>query len=691
MPTLSTLDGDTIDASHHTPYDKPMFPSRTHTKSTPGSWTRTLIKGIACLACALVLLGLPTVALGDEPASDPGLLPLDGPESIELTAYVATATLACEGTECELHHTQNYQIQNKDKVDQHVVRVALPQRTEETLPVRDISVRDERGNPLSPTEGDTFQDAVWEMTLSPNKSGEFSLSYVQSLSAPHFVVWRPVLSPIEAWGSAESARQTLMLPQYAVQSIFLHVEPSHYHFDGRKLEWQHEAIESLPRHEAVLYSPPTWQQLRELQKNDAHYALARLHTTLKEAAEDQNIPYPDPFEQIVAALRAEIEASPQHTGARGDLAALYLERSDLSPELSLNYLLLAAQELAAILQYEPQNQQVAERLSRTYYRAAQRAQEMDDPEGALLYLKEAGQVPNAPTPYEDEELENLRLRLALELAEKGQVREALTQIQGTVAPETEEELLHYAPPLTGVRTRVDLHPSGRTASYEFQFYPPMVTRGRQRLQEIARRIEALGECQVALQPDHKANVALLEIHVPLWSPQDLQAWGQAVQKAFPAEEDVIAAFVIQPWHLEIQAYNVQEDPWGKRYRYQETVTLSHIEELWEQKAQYVRWRLIELREGTAGDEIARQRQRLALIALSEQRQAWEQLSPGSYWTYNVRYEDGSQPATWLLSWGQTRTLEIDHYMYHWPFILGTFGGVILFALLLALVIRLKHR
>ncbi|MFP3897191.1 MAG: hypothetical protein ACLFV5_10210 [Anaerolineales bacterium] len=669
-----------------------MFSAWTHINPTVDRWARISAKGIALLACLLVFLCLPTAAHGDEPASDPCLLPLDAAESIELTAYVATATLACEGRDCELRHTQNYQIQNEDKMDQQVVRIALSRGSEGGLAVDDVSVRDEAGNPLSPTEGEDFtQDAVWEVTLPPNESRGFNLSYTQPLATPHFVVWRPVLSPIEAWGSAESARLTLELSQYTVQSILLNVEPSHYRFDGSKLEWQYEETGSLSRHEAILYSPPTWQRLWELQQEDAPYALARLYTTLKEAAEEQNIPYPDPFEQIAAALRAEIEASPQHTEARMDLAALYLERSDLSSELSLNYLLLAAQELAAILQYEPQNQQVAERLSRTYYGAAQRAQEMDDPAGALLYLKEAGQIPNAPTPYEDEELENLRLRLALELAQTGQVREALMQIQGTVAPETEEELLHYAPPLTGVRTRVDLNPNGRTASYEFQFYPPLATRGRKRLQKIVRRIEALGECQVALQADHRENVALLEIHVPLRAPQDLQAWGQALQRAFSAEEDMIATFVTQPWHLEVEAYEVQADPWGKRYRYQETVSLAHTKELWEQKAQYVRWRLVELREGTAKDEPTKQRQRLALIALSEQRHAWEQLAPGSYWTYKVRYEDGSQAATWLLSWGQNRTLEIDHYVYHWPFILATSGGVILLALLLALALRLKHR
>lgn len=682
---------NTIDASHDKQYDNHMFPFWIDANATDDRWARIPAKGIAILTCLLLFLCLPTAALGDEPPSDLYLLPLDAEESIELVAYVATAALDCEGTQCELRHTQRYQIRNEDKGEQRVVRIASSQQSGESSSVGDVHVRDEAGEPVVPTEEDASRGTVWEITLPPSGSKEVALSYVQPLSTPHFVVWRPVVSPIEAWGSTKSARLTLELPRYAVQSILLSVEPSHYRFDGSKLEWQHEEIASLPRHEAVLYSPPTWQRLRDLQRNDAHHALARLYTALKEAAERQGVPYTDPFAQIVAELQAAIETSPQHTEARMDLAALYVQRSDVSPELSLNYLLLAAQEFAAILQYDPQNQQVAGRLSRTYYRAAQRAKEMDDPEGALLYLKRAGQVPNAPTPYEREELENLRLRLALEMAKGGQVREALTQIQGTVSPETEEMLLHYAPPVSGVRTHVDLGPTGRTASYEFQFYPPLAASGRQRLQEVAQRIEALGECEVNLQPEHKANVALLEIRVPLWSPEDLEAWGQAAQKAFAAEEEMMAALVIQPWRVEIQAYDVKEDPWGKRYRYQETVNLSHTKALWEQKAQYVRWRLIELREGTAEDGITRQRQRLALIALSEQRQAWEQLPPASYWTYNVRYEDDSRSATWLLGWGQIRNLEVDHYMYHWPLVLGFSGGMILLILLLGLATRRRAR
>ncbi|MEA3406962.1 MAG: hypothetical protein U9R48_02635 [Chloroflexota bacterium] len=644
------------------------------------------------MACLLVSLYLPPVALADEPPSGPCLLPVDAPESIALASYVTTATVVCEGAACELYNTQRYQIQNNDTLASRVVRVASPERPGEHLVIRDVYVRDKAGNALPPTEGDTFQSAVWELALGPNEHREFSLSYVQPLSDTYFLRWRPVLSPVEGWGGAQSAHLTLELPQYAVQSILVHVEPSHYQFDGTKLEWQYGEVESLACHEAVLYAPPTWQRLQALQQSDAqHYALARLYAALEDAAERQGIPYADHYEQMVAHLEAAVKASPQNTEARVDLATLYLERADLAPELSLNYLLLVIQELEKILQYEPQNQQVADRLSRTYYRAAQRAREMDDPGSALTYLKRAGQVPNAPTPYESQELENLRLRLALDLAQKGQVREALTQIQGTVAPETEEALLHYAPPLIGVRTRVDLGPASRFVTYEFQFYPPLASQGQQRLQDVAQRLEALDACRVTLQPNHRANKALLEIQVPFRSPEDLRTCGQAMQGIFSTQDDMISAFVTQPWHVGLQGYDVEVRPWGKRYRYKETVELSRTEELWKQKAQYVRWRLIELRDGAAENEADELRQRLALIALAEQRHAWDQLSSGSYWTYNVRYEDDSQiAASWLISWGQTRTLEIDHCVRCWSFIGWFLGGLALLAFVLIMTMYHRH-
>jgi len=648
------------------------------------------LAGIVQTVCLLVFFCTPRVALGDESVSDPYLLPMGVEARVDLASYVASTTLVCEGTACELHNEQSYQLYNKDKLHQHILRIASPQRPGERLQVSDVYVRDEEGNPLPPKEGETFQSAIWEIILAPNQRKSLSLSYVQPLSATHFMTWHPVVAPVEAWRSAGSVRLALELPDYAVQSILLGVEPSHYHFDGTNLEWEYEQLESLSEHKVMLYSPPTWQRLRALQKSNAHYELAQLYIGLGEAAGHQNVPYPDPFQKVVAELQAEIGASPQNTEARLDLATLYLERSDLSSDL--NYLLLANHELAAILEYDPQNQQVADRLSRAYYRGAQRAQDIEDPEGALLYLEKAAQVPNTRRPYESEELENLRLRLALDLAEKGRVREALTQIHGTVASETEDALLHYAPPLIGVRTRVDLQPNVRTVGYEFQFYPPLAAEGRRRLQEVAKQFETLGDCQVILQPNQRQNVAFLEIRVPFRSIAGLEVWEDSVQKLLLTDEDLISAFVSQPWHADVRNYDVAVSPWGRRYRYGERVELSHTAALCEEEAQYASWRLIELRDDSAENETTRLRQSLAVIALSEQRQAWDQLASGSYWTYNVRYEDGYQSAaSWLLSWGQTRDLEIDYYMYRWPRILGLCAALILLVFISSLATRRKHR
>jgi hypothetical protein len=180
--------------------------------------------------------------------------------------------------------------------------------------------------------------------------------------------------------------------------------------------------------------------------------------------------------------------------------------------------------------------------------------------------------------------------------------------------------------------------------------------------------------------------------VPFDSVEELAAWGEAVQKSLSTDEDLIAAFVAQPWCGNVQTYDVQATLWRNRYRYRETVDLSSTQALWAQKAQYVRWRLIELRDTSTEKEGARLRHRLALIALSEQRQAWDQLSSGSHWTYRVRYGDDSQTsASWLLSWGQIRDLEIDHSVYRWSFIVRLLGGLAVLATLLILVVRIRRR
>ena len=652
-----------------------------------------------CLICWCVLaispLSARDVAADTSSASNVALVPLDAPGFVQVASVVLAAELSSEASGSTIQVHQTYQLRNRDLIEGALLHLGLA-----GLQPAMIALKDDQGRqyPAQGTElppiGDEAQDRLaWEVSLQPNERKTLILSYPIALPSAYFVQWQWDMSPLSAWGTIESARIAFKLPQLTTDDAFLKVEPHPFRFDGSTLCWEYEQIKTPARHVLTMLSPRTWQYLRALRATGAHYELAHLYMTLDEAAQVEGVPFGDHFEQITAALLATLDASPENTEAHLDLARLYRTKADGTPDLRLNYLLLAARELATAHAQRPTDQQLADSLARTYYEAAITANEMGDPSGALAYLKKASQVQGARLEQEGQTREELTLHWALDLAERGQVTEALGQLEEVLSPRVKDTLVRYAPPFVSSRTEVALTPNGRTASYQLQLYPPSASRTRARLQEIAMRLERVAGVKATIEPapDH-ADAVTFAVQLSARSLSGIQDESAKIANLLSEDVDLVSALVAAPWQATLRTYALEENLWYARYLYQESIDLASVQNNWETESQYARWRTIELRDASPSDARAALEQRLSLIALQEQRQIWDHLPSGSYWVYRVTYENPLEPPlAWLLSYGQARELESTYLDYHWRSIAITASLLLCLILWVVCAAHRRHR
>lgn len=641
---------------------------------------------VVCILALYIGADFPADAEAPQLACDVPLVPLEAPGFVQLTSCVLRAELRCDEAHCALCVEQTYQLHNRDRIKGSTLRVGLPKPDAEAAPMPEVVLKDGEGTPISLLGLTVLHSRVWEISLDPDERRVLAFSYARPVSPGHFLRWQWDMARLSPWGTVEGARVELKLPYHVTDDAFLEVRPVPFGFDGTTLSWEHERLEAPLSHNVLMISPLTWKRLRELRATAAHHELARFYVDIQKAAQRERVPLADQYEEIVAELQAAIEEAPDNVAARLDLANLYQARADASPQMRLNYLLLAAEELATVLRQQPGDRQVASVLGRTYYDAARVASEANDPAGALAYLRKARQTPGADLGPDPNEYEDLTLHWALDLAERGHVGQALADLEGVLSPEKHGALLRYAPPLASAHTEVDLNPEMRSAHCSFCLYPASASETMARLQGITDRLKTLEGCLVALTPDSSnRDRVTLDISVTYSALSELRKRSLAVLEVLSEDDDLISAIAAAPWEMDLRVYAAESTPWTDRYVYDEGVDLSPLHDVWEMQSQYIRWRLVELQDAPPGDERAQLEQRFALIALREQRQIWEHLPSGTYWVYRVAFGDtsGAPRRAWLLGWGQTRSLEMVHPVYRWDDVLRVsligLGLVLLFS------------
>ena len=656
------------------------------------------------LVGASLLLLLATASLAapaTEVEGELGLQPAQPPGFIALQACVVEITIQCNEGRCVLRTSQAYRIYNRDRIKaETLVLAGVPHGAA----WQGIDLRDGSGNAL-PKRVDTSADApLWDLTLSPDERKTLLFTHQRELPQNDFVRWRWDTSLLTRWQGVASLRVNLTLPGWTPAGAVHTIEPQGYRFDGREILWDYETVTQYPEHEIVLLSPETWQRLQTLQNEGQHHDLAKAYLTLYDAAERQGIPMAEPFAQVIGELLAAIEAAPDALAPRLDLAALYRTRSNDPSAVGLNYVLLAAEQLQRALDgmgtgAHPQRDEVAQLLAQTYYEAALQARRMGDTAGGLLYLSKAERISAVAPAGSSVSREDMALQWALDMAEKGMVSQALTEMRDHLSPGLEDAFLRYAPPISAARTHVTVGPTQRRAAYVVTPYKPVADQTRSRMEELGQALASIdGIAPEALavtihESDGAPHEIVVEIIARYRSEHELRDLAAAIRQTIGEDQDLLAALLAWPWHSEAGAARREETPWSERYRYHERVDLAELADTWERESRYAQWRLVELQSATASGERERIEHQLAVLALREQWQVWQRLPAASYWVYSLEWGQASEEEarSWMLSWQQHRDLSVEIARYRWPFILRGLGLVMLVVLVLGLVIATNRR
>lgn len=655
---------------------------------------RTLAIALLSL-CLLGTVALPARAQDTSAVTTPVLAPVGVLGFVQLRGLAITATLTCSGAQCQVTLEQVYHIHNSDRVEGTTLRLGLigPNQGASALDAgAGLALTDSRGTLLTPLENPDAFAAQWELPLARDEHRTVTLRFSQSLGASKLLWWRLALDGLAGWSDLGGLHVALTLPQTLDENILLSVAPAGYGFDRRVLTWDTEQT-TVPEPISVqMIAPPVWTQLQSLRAASNHAGLARFLTALSAAGAQAGIALPDYADEILAHWQAAVQANPSDPTSRLELAQLYQERAAAQPSSQLNYMLLAGQHLKAVLELKPTDKALAERVRALYYEAASIASRAGDPASALDYLECAAATPGAASETLAR-LEELSLRWAVDLADQGMIDQALTQLAGRLAPETEDAILRYAPPFTSARTEIEQTPDGRTVRCYFELYPPAAERTVQHLQELATALTL--QSFYPLQPvvQQAGNTVIYQLEVKANSPAEFRRVKEAILRATPPGEDLVAALLVHPWAGTLQNYEIQRGPVRSRSIYAEELDDALLQSAWDNQAEYVRWRMAELDKTPAPDEVAQLERRLALIALRDQHFIWDQLPASTYTVLRVTHWDADTGPSWVVPWGQARSLADTATTYHWTTI-ALLGGTLFAALILllrAVAVRIARR
>ena len=660
------------------------------------TWTRcALAILLLCLRARAALAGpLDAPNPQDRPRitlPEPSLEPVGSAGFVVLNSLVLRAELVCAQDDCRLRVEQHYGLHNRDKTRENTVRIGLASPTGRAP---EVTLRDDRGQSLAPMAQGASSDPIWELKLASDERKVIALAHEHGSRSTRFLSWSWDTAPLAPWGSIESARVEVRLPLRMTDDALLEVSPTQFRREGNLLYWEYEGLESLASHGLLMMAPPTYERMLGLLLAGAHRDLADLYADLDEAARREGVPFPDQYPAVLGELLAALRDAPNDLEMRLALVALYRARSEALPHMRLNYVLLTAQELAVILEQQPGRADIARSLANAYYQASQIASQEGDPSGALVYLKKATEVEGADSPEIAKAQQELTMRWALELAQRGQVTEALVQLEGIMAPGLEDHIMHYAPDLSYARMDIYLSTGQRRAEYHLRPYPPKARAMQADMSALAERVGALGGWEAHLAPvEGEPDSIRLVMETNFGSLEGLADRCEEITQALSEYDDLTTLLISSPWRTELLSFGVAQNPWYEVFEYQERVDLSDLAEALAQKNEYSGWRMVELRAAAPDDPQKQLERDLALVALRDQNQTWQHMTSGTHWVFHVNHGDlpEREDMRWLVPWGQAREMTARIPVYHWRTI-GISGLVLLaFLALLVALASARHR
>lgn len=631
----------------------------------------------ACLAVAAWLLLAQVVAAESPPVlSAPTLLPKSDPGSVELIGLDHLVHVTDAKGETLAGGVQRYSLHNDGDQSVEVTLIITP--PSETAIDALNATYDGTTLELAPSSPDDL-----EITLDAGQTADITISYESKPLSGHLVHWRWDLAPFHVWGQVPSSRLTFRFPEPITDETLLSASPPNYVLEAKEAVW------NLPSPQAVeltFLAPATWRELARLRASDDAQALGQLYLAIASDAAEIGLPDRVLYSAGIGELLTALKRAPDDAMLRTTLAKLYATQADAQPELRLFYLSLAIQQLEAIAPAE-REPEIIRSLGELGLEAALAAEEAGNPSLALEHLQQAERFLGGDLV--DQRQEVLALRLALSLAERGRLREALEAIQDKVSPQTQDALLRYAPPFASVVTTVTMTSEMRMAEQRFRLYAPTAEATRHALQELAAGLDAKEPVEAHLTFDQE--VALLTVEVS-WS--HLGELGDLSQELADSldQEELLSAVVASPWTSVPETYMREQNLWRTSVRYQEHVDLRHLGTLWEGEDSLAHWQAVEIEAALAPGSEPTYEQRLAHHALAQQRDVWRDMPRSSYWIYQVVLSgDGAPKPVGRVAFGEAGQAGAMSTAYDPERLaVASATGIALMVVLLSLVVLSSH-
>lgn len=572
-----------------------------------------------------LLLALPRGANAQAPdwLRLPVLVPLEA-ISLELLGFsqVLTAEPAEGGT--LIRGEQRYVLYNgSNETASATLRLALPDGRlfEQVTVAIDTIVQ----------EMDAGALGTVSVSLSAGQTDEIAVAYQVALPDGMLLAWTWDSADLAPWGEVPPTRLALRYPDGITDEALLDASPAGYGLEGGEVIWDLDAAAPV---QVVAVAPEPWREIIGLRMAQDWGGLGLFYLELADEMADLGLEadafYAAGIGELLAGIGREAEPAP----LRAVLADVYAARAAAAPERRLPYLSLGIEQLEAV---EPANRTAAmtERLGELSLEAALAAEESGNPALALDLLQKAEGILGGDLV--DQRQEALALRLALSLAERGRLQQALEAIEGEISPQTRDSLLRYAPPFASVVTTVTVGSEMRTSEQAFRLYPPTADTTLLALEEISARLEATGLMTASLT--RKGEMAVLTVVGP--HRATLEASEGDEELAYLSDpNDLLSAVVRSSWGQQAQAFTREQNLWRTIIRYQETVDLEELGTLWAAEDSLVQWQAIEIEAALAPESEPSYEQRLAYHALAEQRDIWRDLPRGSYWVYQLALDEG---------------------------------------------------
>ncbi|MHB9032274.1 MAG: hypothetical protein ACYC6L_04410 [Anaerolineae bacterium] len=606
-------------------------------------------------------------------------LTADSP-AIKLSAFAANANISCDAESCSLVMEQTYWLHNSADDSSQSLAVGLTRSANEWDAEQVELVFG--GQTQTPEEGNEFYTSTWQMQLQPDQHVTLVLRYRHTLGKAAVLGVSVALDRIVAvWGLPDGARVRLVLSEPIGDDAILWMVPFISQFDGTQLAWDYETPRELINHQLVFIRPDVWHQLKSAAGQD-NQQLAQLYLRINEAIQPLQLAGRDYFGQAVAAYNQAIAQHPDNPALYTELAQAYHTRAQELPDEGQNYELLALQTLEHAVQLAPNDSQLAEQLAQSYYAVAVASANQGQQEVALAYLEKL-RTSGLPQVESEDNLLTLSLRWSVELAEKGYNQVAYTQARNLLPAETLQLLQDSAPPFIGVSTVITMDEGMRTAAYRIITYPGTADRTFSQISTVLEQLKGIpGLVTTSTQSDQAIVVTLEQ---PYNTIPELQQSMKSIRERLGQDNNLVTGILGIPWESSPELAVQNRAGLRSSTRFIETFSSSGLETSWKDASQFAEWRLVEMTNSAQNSELEELQRRLVTYLLKEQQQVWRQLPNSTSWEYHLNLAslpDSSK--TWLMSWGEDRTFEVNQTVYNRTAIASLAGlslGLVVLAIL----------